>query len=337
MPEHLAPFSADLADKEGAHGVARPMLRGSSTRSLTMCARHLSIAVAARSGSPAVARHEPRGARAQYDEFISLASHELMTPVTALRLQAQHMRRLLAQHPEEAPTRIPSMVETFDRQLGRLSLLCDELLQATRIAADELPLVCEEVDLGSLASAIVERVAPRPDLRSLITIDISGAPRGHWDRMLVEQLVLHLVRNALVYGEGKPVSIDVSQADGWARLVVRDRGMGIADEDQARIFERFERAVPLDRFGGLGLGLYIARAVANAHGGSIRVESAPGQGSTFIVELPFAPTAPRRALEPMIYGASAVGRNRPVHHRRCRRPGARVLAARRPRCRASNP
>jgi signal transduction histidine kinase len=260
-----------------------------------MFARHLSTALAARPGSPVEARRAPRGVQAQCDEFIALASHELLTPVTALRLQAQHMRRLLVQHPEQVPARIPSMVDTFDRQLGRLTWLCDELLQSTQIVANDLPLVCEEVDLGVLVGGIVDRVAQGPDVRSLVTIHVSGAPRGRWDRMLVEQLVLHLVRNALVYGEGKPVTIDVSQAEGGARLVVRDHGMGIAEEDKARIFERFERAVPSARFGGLGLGLYIARAVADAHGGSIRVESAPGQGSTFIVELPAAPIAAARA------------------------------------------
>jgi len=262
-----------------------------------MCARHPSPALPARSGSPVEARQTQPCMRAPCDEFISLASHELLTPVTALRLQAQHIRRLVSQHPEEVPARIPSMVETFDRQLGRLALLCDELLHATQIVASELPLACEDVDLAALVGEIVDRVEPRPDVRALVTIQVVGAPRGQWDRMLVEQLVLHLVRNALVYGEGRPVAIDIAQVEGGARLLVKDDGIGIAEEDQARIFERFERAVPPSRFGGLGLGLYIARAAAEAHGGSIRVESAPGEGATFVVELPSEPGVARRARD----------------------------------------
>ncbi|MDC3987007.1 sensor histidine kinase [Polyangium jinanense] len=273
--------------------------------------------------------------RAPCDEFISLASHELLTPVTALRLQAQNIRRLLSQHPEEVPARIPSMVETFDRQLGRLALLCDELLHATQIVASELPIACEDVDLGALVGDIVDRVAQRPDARALVTIRVSGTPRGQWDRMLVEQLVLHLVRNALVYGEGRPVAIEVAEVEGGARLVVQDHGIGIAEEDQARIFERFERAVSPSRFGGLGLGLYIARAAAEAHGGSIRVESEPGQGATFIVELPTKRSATRRALENAPHAARSPGFTRPARRRfRPRRTGAIARAARPSRTRA---
>ena len=289
-----------------------------------MCARPPLQTLAARTSAPVEARHESPCACTPCDEFISLASHELLTPVTALRLQAQHIRRLLAHHPEEVPARIPGMVDAFERQLGRLALLCDELLHATRIVASELPLAREEVDLALLVGGVVERVAQHPDARALITIQVSGAPRGHWDRMLLEQLVLHLVRNALVYGEGRPVAIDVSQVNGKARIAVRDHGMGIAAEDQERIFERFERAVPASQFGGLGLGLYIARAVAHAHGGSIGVESAPGEGSTFLVELPSEP------------GARSLGLNRPhLRRRRTRRPEVSEAAARRFRNRAS--
>ncbi|MDI1446328.1 HAMP domain-containing sensor histidine kinase [Polyangium sp. 6x1] len=299
-----------------------------------MCARHPSPALAARPSSPVEARQKPPSTRAPCDEFISLASHELLTPVTALRLQAQHIRRLLSQHPEEVPARIPSMVETFDRQLGRLALLCDELLHATQIVASELPLACEDVDLAELVGDIVDRAAPRPSARALVTIRVSGAPRGRWDRMLVEQLVLHLVRNALVYGEGRPVAIDVARVDGGARIVVKDHGIGIAPEDHARIFERFERAVPPSRFGGLGLGLYIARAAAEAHGGSIRVESAPGEGATFIVELPTEAGVARRALD-RAPRARSLGLTREARRRSRSRRTCSVARARPSRTRAS--
>jgi two-component system, LuxR family, sensor kinase FixL len=115
---------------------------------------------------------------------------------------------------------------------------------------------------------------------------------GHWDRSRLEQVLLNLLTNAMKYGEGRPVRGRVEQDDGLVRLEVQDEGIGISSEDQERIFERFERATPArHHYEGLGLGLYLTRQIVLAHGGSIRVRSAPGQGSTFTVELPREPKA----------------------------------------------
>jgi signal transduction histidine kinase len=99
------------------------------------------------------------------------------------------------------------------------------------------------------------------------------------------------VTNALKFGAGRPVWVTVERADAAARVEVRDAGPGIAAVDHARIFERFERAVPLHRYGGFGLGLWTAREILRAHGGTIAVASAPGEGATFTVEIPLAPPA----------------------------------------------
>ena len=103
--------------------------------------------------------------------------------------------------------------------------------------------------------------------------------------MRLEQVVVNLLSNAIKYGAGQPIVVRIELEGGNARLIVRDRGIGIAVADQARIFERFERAVSLD-YGGLGLGLHITREIVRAHGGTIRVESELGEGAAFIVELP---------------------------------------------------
>ncbi|WP_234023397.1 sensor histidine kinase [Sorangium cellulosum] len=124
------------------------------------------------------------------------------------------------------------------------------------------------------------------DARRTVQLDLDEAVIGRWDPSRMEQVLLNLLSNAMKYGAGGPVHVVVRRQAERALLVVRDHGMGIAEADQARIFERFERAVSVRNFGGLGLGLYIVRWIVAAHGGTIRVESKPGAGATFIVELP---------------------------------------------------
>jgi signal transduction histidine kinase len=118
---------------------------------------------------------------------------------------------------------------------------------------------------------------------------------GSWDRSRVDQIVTNLVANAIKFGPGKPIEIVLGEEAGTTRLSVKDHGIGVDPARQERIFDRFERAVSDRHYGGLGLGLYISRQIAQAHGGSIRVESAPGAGATFTVELPGAgpPVSPR--------------------------------------------
>ena len=117
-------------------------------------------------------------------------------------------------------------------------------------------------------------------------MDAPGTLVGRWDTQRLEQVVINLLTNALKYGAGKPVHLRLAAEGERARLSVRDEGIGIAAEDQGRIFERFERAVSDRHFGGLGLGLYICRQIVDALGGTIAVRSTPGEGSTFEVVLP---------------------------------------------------
>ena len=121
---------------------------------------------------------------------------------------------------------------------------------------------------------------------------LSGpAVEGCWDRARLERVVSILMSNAIKYGAGYPIEVRVKASDGRAFVEVTDHGIGIAPQDAARIFERFERAAPTQHYGGLGLGLYVAREIVHAHGGSILVSSQPGAGATFTVVLPMMSTA----------------------------------------------
>lgn len=223
------------------------------------------------------------------DEFLSVASHELRTPVTALQLQLQLLHRAAARSMRELPEVLEERVEALERQTRRIALLVNEILDVSRMRLGSLELRREELDLAQLAreaAASVHDEIVRSGSR--LRLDLAPA-RGLFDRERMEQVIANLLVNATKFGQGKPIALAVG-ADGPRALVrVSDAGIGIAVEHHDRVFERFERAVPAQHFGGLGLGLYVARQIVEAHGGEIRVESAPGKGATFIVELPREP------------------------------------------------
>jgi signal transduction histidine kinase len=239
------------------------------------------------------------------DEFLSIASHELKTPLTSLTLQLQLLGKALAKGLETAkgdevalPMKTVSIVTSSEKQVKRLSLLLDSLLDLTRIRLGRLQLNRESVDLGSLANEILQRQRPVAAQSGVaLTLEATPGVVGSWDRMRIEQLVLNLISNAIKYGEEKPVVVFVKKDDrkDMAVLEVSDRGPGIAPEQQQKIFERFVRADATGtRSTGLGLGLYICRQIAESHQGTIRVSSEPGAGSTFIVELPLKELSARK-------------------------------------------
>ncbi|HEX9052323.1 MAG TPA: PAS domain-containing sensor histidine kinase, partial [Anaeromyxobacter sp.] len=223
------------------------------------------------------------------DEFLSIASHELRTPVTALQLQLQLLQRGAQRSLEELPHLLEGKVQVLERQTRRIAILVNELLDVSRMRLGKIELRYEDTDLAEIARDVVSHLRGEIGRAgSRLRLDLAPAP-GRWDRVRIEQVVTNLLVNAAKFGEGKPVVVAVDSDETRARLRVSDRGIGIAVDSQARVFERFERAVPSEHFGGLGIGLYIVRQVVDAHGGEVRVESTPGAGATFTVDLPRVP------------------------------------------------
>jgi PAS domain S-box-containing protein len=224
------------------------------------------------------------------DEFLSIASHELKTPLTSLQLQIEGLDRLLVRRPERVDAeRLTNTVKAVAGQARRMAELVNALLDVSRITAGRLEFEVSDVDLTDLARQTVERFKPSASSAgSDVALVLDGPVHGAWDRLRLEQVIGNLLSNAIKYGSGRPIEVEVRAGEGRAHLRVTDHGIGISEADQKRLFGRFERAASARNYGGLGLGLWICRKTVEAMGGEIRLASAPGQGSTFTVELPQA-------------------------------------------------
>jgi signal transduction histidine kinase/FixJ family two-component response regulator len=240
------------------------------------------------------------------DEFLSVASHELNTPLTTLRIELENALLMSTRSPDRSgplPADPPAGFARARRQLDRLSRLVASLLDISRARARGISLDLSSVDLSQTAREVVEQFGPELGrLDCAIDLTAPAPVVGRWDALRMAQMISNLLSNACKYGAGKPIQLQVEPLPGRARVTVVDHGIGIPPGDLDRIFQPFERAVSFRHYGGLGLGLYITRQVVEAHGGTIRVQSELGQGSTFVVELPlersYLPESPGREREP---------------------------------------
>jgi PAS domain S-box-containing protein len=216
------------------------------------------------------------------DDFISMAGHELRTPLHVLRLQIEAVRR----SPELLPDRMRERLDGMARQVRRLGSLVERLLDVSHLAAGRLRLEREIVDLSGLTREVCEHfVDEATGCGCSVGLDLQEGVCGFWDRTRLEQILTNLLSNAVKYGGGKPICVWLRAEAGMVRLEVRDNGIGISKRDVGRLFGRFERLVS-DRTGGSGLGLWIVRQITEALGGRIDVESEPGLGTTFALSLP---------------------------------------------------
>ena len=224
------------------------------------------------------------------DDFLSIASHELKTPLNPLQLQVQSLQRKLPQVvPPDSLEFVAQKTATILRNIDRLTRLVNDLLDTTRIGAGQFGFELSSVDLCEIVREVAEMFEERGELKQAgctLQLDLDDALVGRWDRIRLEQLVVNLLSNALKYGAGRPVHITCRRQGPNGRLSVKDHGIGIALEDQKRIFGRFERAVSVRHYGGLGLGLFIAKQIVHGLGGHIEVESERAVQTVFSVQLP---------------------------------------------------
>lgn len=223
------------------------------------------------------------------DEFLSIASHELKTPLTSMLLKLQgvlHSIRnvTLANFSVE---KLLKDVQTAEQQSQRLARLINDLLNVSLITTGRLNLELGKADLVALLQEVISEFTEKLEKGGYtVKLDTDEKIEAVIDKLRIEQMITNLLSNAIKYGRHKPIEISLKGNDMWAKLVVKDNGIGIQPGHKERIFELFERGVSNHSYKGLGVGLYIANQIVRAHHGTIKVESKHNVGSTFTVELP---------------------------------------------------
>jgi PAS domain S-box-containing protein len=218
------------------------------------------------------------------DEFLAIASHELRTPLSTLILRLE----LLEHHAAKGDSaQVQTSVRRAQDQTERIGRLVDRLLDVSQLASGRLKLDLASCDLGDVVKEVAERLSEHAsNAGSELRLTLSSGISARSDKFRLEEAISNVISNAIKYGAGHPVDVQLTTRDGKAVVVVQDRGIGIPAEDLSRIFGRFERTAISRNYGGLGLGLYIARQIIEQHGGSIRAESRTHGGARFVIEVP---------------------------------------------------
>ena len=214
------------------------------------------------------------------DEFLILASHELRTPLTALRFQIESAARAMS---EREPVR--QKLVKADQQIERIARLVDDMITVSKLRPPAR-LELSETDLCQLVDGLVKAFSLAQRSETIVAHLPASPLVVAVDSAQLEDALLRILNNAVKYGTGRPIDVRLERLASALRISVADQGIGIAPENQGRVFERFGRAEPTENYGGLGLGLWIARNIVEGHGGELTVVSALGEGATFTVSIP---------------------------------------------------
>ncbi len=223
------------------------------------------------------------------DEFITIVSHELKTPLTTLLLTAQLQQRMLKNKDPKAleESRIRRLVDQTEIQTIKLNVLVEDMLDITRIKSGKLNFKKANTDLVKVIRDLIVKMESQFTLAGYAVPSLLGTKAfAVFDPVRIEQVVSNLLINAIKYGSGLPITIKLEDLENLIRVSIEDGGTGISKIDQSRIFNRFERAISANEISGLGLGLFISKQIIESHFGKIWVNSEKGNGSIFKFELP---------------------------------------------------
>ena len=235
------------------------------------------------------AREEAEDAIRARDEFLSIASHELKTPLTTIILRIQStldsiLNQSLASFSGE---KLVSSLNIAHDQTRRLQNLIKDLLNFSLITTGKLDLELKEDNLTNLVKSVLTRFEDHLAIAGCsVKLEANEEIKGLWDQVRLDQAISNLLTNSIKYGEASPIEITVTKDGDKAKITVADKGIGIDPKLQKTIFERFKRGTKDGKFQGLGVGLFIVKQIVEAHGGKIYVKSKLGEGSKFTIELP---------------------------------------------------
>lgn len=225
----------------------------------------------------------------QRDEFISIASHELKTPLTSMKLQMQLAERIIARSVDAKidASYVKKVTELSIKQIDKITVLVEDMLDIGRISSGKMVITFQQENLSQIVKEVLQRLAGElMGLENLLTVEILENVIADFDSFRIEQVLINLITNALKYGGHTPIKVTLTTKDKFVYLSVHDQGPGIDPRDHQRIFGRFERAVHFNNISGLGLGLFISRQIMEQHNGELVVESVPGKGAIFTASFP---------------------------------------------------
>ncbi|MBI2040399.1 HAMP domain-containing histidine kinase [Candidatus Microgenomates bacterium] len=224
------------------------------------------------------------------DEFLSIVSHELKTPLTVMLLKLHNELNNIRSAPlaNFSVQQLMEVIKNSEQQIQWLKSIINDLLDVSLITTGKMNLELEDTDFVSLTKQVnssFSEVLKRGKYK--IKLSAPFPVIGKWDKLRLEQAVVNLFSNAIKYGEGKPIEIQIFKKGNNGRFIIKDHGIGMTSGEQKVIFDLFERVQGSEEHkNGLGVGLFITSQIVKMHGGKIKVSSSPAKGTSFIIELP---------------------------------------------------